>query len=171
MIAIRPETKEDFPAITQIIDAAFGQSSEGRLVENLRRNKKFITRLSLVALYRHERVGHVLFFPIMINNQRSEYESLALAPVAVLPERQRMGVGFALIRQGLTACREEGFRSVIVLGHPEYYPRFGFQKASRWKISAPFDVPDEAFMAIELEKDALRNIQGVVQYPEEFNHV
>jgi putative acetyltransferase len=138
MITVRPETKKDYPAITQIIGTAFGQSNEGRLVENLRRNKKFIERLSPVAWPEHKMAGHILFSPITIRNQHREFESLALAPVAVFPDEQRRGIGSELIRQGLTVCRKEGFRSVIVLRYPDDYPRFGFRKASRWKIFAPF---------------------------------
>lgn len=100
-----------------------------------------------------------------------EHESIALAPVSVLPKHQKKGIGSALIKEGLAQCKKEGFQSVIVLGHPEYYPRFGFKPASSWKISAPFDVPDEAFVALELAENGLRNVQGVVQYPNEFNAV
>jgi predicted N-acetyltransferase YhbS len=116
-------------------------------------------------------VGYVLFFPIKIVDGKLEHESIALAPVSVHPKHQKKGIGSALIKEGLTRCKKEGFQSVIVLGHPEYYPRFGFRPASNWKISAPFDVPDEAFMALELTINALKNIQGIVQYPDEFNEV
>ena len=171
MLIIRPERKDDYAQITLINNAAFEQYNEGRLVENLRKNKKFIPQLSLVAMLGGRLVGHILFFPIKILAGKSEHESIALAPVSVHPKHQKKGIGSALIKEGLAQCKKESFQSVIVLGHPEYYPRFDFKPASNWKISAPFDVPDEAFMALELSENALKNSRGVVRYPEEFNVV
>lgn len=171
MLIIRPETAQDYALISQINDLAFGQKNESRLVENLRRNKKFISRLSPVAQLDNEIVGHILFFTLTIKNQPYEYESVALPPIAVLPAYQRRAIGSALIHAGLAQCRREGFCSVIVLGHPEYYPRFGFRRASTWKISAPFDVPEEAFMAMEPTENGLINVQGSVVYPDEFREV
>jgi len=134
-------------------------------------NKKFIPQLSLVATLDDKVVGHILFFPIKIESEKHEYESVALAPISVHQKHQKKGIGSALIKEGFVQCKKEGFQSVIVLGHPEYYPRFGFKPASNWKISAPFDVPDEAFMATELTENELRNVRGIVQYPDEFNAV
>jgi putative acetyltransferase len=171
MLIIRPESKDDLTKITQINNTAFGQPKEGQLVKNLRKNKQFIPQLSLVAILDNELVGHILFFPIKIISKEREFDSAALAPIAVLPKHQRSGVGSALVNHGLAECRNERFQSLIVLGHPDYYPRFGFKPASRWNISAPFDVPDEAFMALELTENRLKNVQGVVHYPEEFNAV
>jgi len=109
------------------------------------------------------------FSPIKIADGKRKRESIALAPVSVHPKHQKKGIGSVLIKEGLARCKKGCFQSVIVLGHPEYYPRFGFKPASNWNISAPFDVPDEVFMAIELKDNALKNVRGVVQYPEEFN--
>jgi predicted N-acetyltransferase YhbS len=97
-----------------------------------------------------------------------EYESLALAPMAVLPKYQKQGIGAKLIKEGLKKAKKIGFDSVFVLGHKDYYPRFGFEKASRWNIKCPFKVPDEAFMAIELSVGALKERSGIVEYPKEF---
>ena len=100
--------------------------------------------------------------------ETAEFASLALAPMAVLPEYQNKGVGSQLVRTGLMQAGSMDHKSVIVLGHPEYYPRFGFAPASRWQIKPPFDVPDEAFMALELKEGALKDVCGVVEYPKAF---
>ncbi|WP_455367207.1 GNAT family N-acetyltransferase, partial [[Eubacterium] cellulosolvens] len=113
-------------------------------------------------------VGHILFSKIKIRGEK-DHETLALAPMAVLPKFQKQGIGGKLIREGLNKARELGFDSVIVLGHNEYYPRFGFERASKWNITCPFEVPDEAFMAIELNPGALSVKAGIVEYPKEFS--
>jgi putative acetyltransferase len=168
MLIIGPETKTDYVKITKINDLAFGQKNEGRLVKKLRKNDSFIPDLSLVAEVDGKAAGHILFFPIRIIDDRSEYESLALAPMAVRPSHQRKGIGSELVRKGIEMCRLKGFMSIIVLGHPEFYPRFGFQPAGKWGITAPFDVPYEAFMALELVGGGLKDIRGMVSYPDEF---
>jgi len=150
---------------------AFKQENEGRLVENLRKNTDFIPGLSLVAEEDNELVGHILFFPIKIINDKLIHTSLALAPMSVHPSRQKKGIGSALVRQGLKAAKEKGFKSVIVVGHANYYPRFGFKPASGWNIKAPFDVPKDVFMAVELTENGLKNVAGTVKYPDEFNDV
>ena len=150
---------------------AFRQKNEAVLVEKLRHNKKYNSNLSIVAEYNERVIGHILFFPILIRTQDTEIESLALAPLSVSPEFQKMGVGRRLIEDGLRKAREMGYTSVIVLGHPEYYSKFGFVPARKWGISAPFEVSDDAFMGIELQADALLNASGVVEYPEEFLEV
>ena len=95
--------------------------------------------------------------------------SLALAPVAVVPEQQKKGIGSQLIRTALKKAKEIGFQSIIVLGHPDYYPKFGFKPASLWNIRAPFEVPNEIFMALELTENSLENVQGVVHYSKPFS--
>ena len=112
-------------------------------------------------------IGHILFSRIKIIGS-SVFETLALAPMAVLPEFQRQGVGSALIKKGTIIAKELGFDSIIVLGHEDYYPGFGFKRASEWDIKCPFEVPDEAFMAIELNDRALEGKAGTVKYPDEF---
>ncbi|WP_440946085.1 GNAT family N-acetyltransferase [Methanosarcina sp. T3] len=171
-LKIRPETPSDYPAITEVSDLAFGQPAEGKLVENLRKNLKFVPELSLVAEVDGKIVGHILFFPIKIKSEAGkEKETISLAPVAVKPEFQKRGIGGELIKEGLKACLRLGYDSVIVLGHPEYYPKFGFEPAGKWGIKDPFGAPAEAFMALELKKGALEGAGGVVEYPEEFNNV
>ncbi|MCQ1534487.1 N-acetyltransferase [Methanosarcina sp. KYL-1] len=171
-LTIRPETPTDYPGISEVNDLAFGQPAEGKLVEKLRKNPKFVPRLSLVAETEGKIVGHILFFPIIIKSANGkEKETISLAPVSVLPEFQKQGIGGELIKEGLKACRELGYDSVIVLGHPEYYPRFGFEPTVKWGIKDPFGAPEEAFMALELKEGALEGAGGVVEYPEEFNDV
>jgi putative acetyltransferase len=168
-IEIRPETRDDYAAITKLNDLAFEQKTEGKLVEKLRETKEFIPALSLVAQIEGEIVGHILFYPIKIDTVESSVNTLALAPISVRPEYQRMGIGGKLVRAGIESARDLGHKSVIVIGHPEYYPRFGFKPASGWGIITPFAVPDDAFLALELEVDALKNAKGTVKYPEAFN--
>ncbi|MDH5468300.1 MAG: N-acetyltransferase [Candidatus Aminicenantes bacterium] len=167
-LKIRPETEEDFTKITEVNDLAFGQKNEGILVERLRETERFVSELSLVAELEGKIVGYILFYPVTILSADSEFLSLSLGPMAVIPELQRLGIGSQLVSEGLHAVKRLGHRSVIVLGHPEYYPRFGFKPASRWNIKAPFDAPDEAFMALELVDNELTGKSGAVEYPEEF---
>ena len=170
-INLRHETINDYIEIKNVNDLAFGQADEGLLIEKLRLNPDFIDKLSIVAELKNKLVGHILFFPIKIQDHFKKHESLALAPMAVLPDLQNKGIGGQLITKGLEIAKELGFKSVIVLGHKDYYPRFGFLPASSWRIKAPFDVPDEVFMAIELVSDGLKDVSGVVEYPKEFEEV
>jgi len=161
---------QDTTAITRINDEAFAGSSEGRLVETLRRNGKIT--LSLVALLNEQLVGHILFSPMQIISPAGEtYEVIGLGPVAVLPEKQQQGIGSALCQKGLAICREAGHGAVLVLGHPTYYPRFGFQAAALLQISCAYDVPADAFMALELQEGALDGVTGVAHYQPEFDGV
>ena len=167
-IIVEAETQDDYEQITKLHIEAFNGDDEAKLVEKLRKTQEYNCKLSLVAKYRNQIIGHVLFYPIEINTGIKKCKTLALAPISVLPNFQHQGVGSLLIQKGLEKARKLGFKSVIVVGHSEYYPRFGFKKASKFGISAPFSVPDTAFFAIELEKDSLKNCNGTVQYPKEF---
>lgn len=166
---IRPETKKDFSKITQVNDFAFGQKNEGRLIERLRQTEKYIPELSLVAELDDEIIGHILFYPITIHSDISKFLSISLGPMAVAPVHQRKGIGSQLVIEGLEAAKKLGHRSVIVVGHPEYYPKFGFKRASQWNIKVPFEVPDDAFLAMELAEGELEGKSGTVEYPKEFN--
>ena len=147
-------------------------ADEGKLVENLRKNPKFIPELSLVAEVGGKIAGHILFFPVIIKPAAGkEKETIALAPVAVLPEFQKQGIGSELIREGFKTCPQLGYDSIIVLGHPEYYPKFGFEPTRKWGIKDPFGAPAEAFMALEFKKGALEGASGIVEYPKEFLEV
>lgn len=167
-IQIRPENKNDYKIISMVNDMAFGQENEGILIEKLRKNRKFIKELSLVASMGNEIIGHILFFPIKINSEKESFESLALAPMSVIPELQGLGIGSQLVEKGIAKAKKLGHQSIIVLGHEKYYPKFGFKAASEFNISPPFDVPDQVFMAKEIMPDALKDIAGCVEYPKEF---
>lgn len=172
-IKILRETLDDYSVVESVIEKAFKDAehtdhSEQFLVQRLRKSEEFIKELSLVAVNEKEIVGYAMFTKMIIKNDNKEVESLALAPVAVLPEYQFKGIGSKLIERGLDIAKDLGFQSVIVLGHDKYYPRFGFEKASNYKIKAPFEVPDSAFMALELEKNSLESVSGVVEYSKAF---
>ncbi|KGX92021.1 GCN5 family N-acetyltransferase [Pontibacillus halophilus JSM 076056 = DSM 19796] len=174
-ITIRQETPQDMSRIEEVIKHAFlkeplSDQNEHHLVRAIRQCDGFIPELSLVALDETETiVGHLLLSKINIVKRDHAVDSLALAPVSIIPEYQRKGIGSMLIREALQRATTLGYSSVIVLGHEDYYPRFGFKPASHWGIKAPFDVPDESFMALPLNGHSLDNIQGVVHYPEAFN--
>jgi putative acetyltransferase len=170
-ITIEAETEGDYEQITRLHTIAFNGDGEARLVEKLRKTPTYIPELSLVAKYRNAIIGHILFYPIKIKTCRKKCRSLALAPVSVIPSFQNRKVGSRLIMEGLEKAKKLGFKSVIVVGHPEYYPKFGFEKASKYGISAPFDVPDTCLFAIELEKDGLKNCSGTIEYPSEYDEV
>lgn len=167
-IVIRPEEVGDWPAIDEVNNLAFGQPNEGELVRLLRKASRFVPGLSLVAEVEGQVVGHILFYPIDIRGSERSVECLALAPMAVVPAHQNKGVGSQLVRDGLAAAGRLGFGSVVVIGHPAYYPRFGFSPASKWGIRAPFDAPDEALMALELVAGSLVGSAGILVYPDEF---
>jgi len=168
---VRQEADKDYRGITNVNNLGFGKKNEGRLILRLRKTRKFIPELSLVAEIKGRIVGHILFYPIEIKSEGKIFPSLALAPMAVLPEYQKQGIGSRLVKEGLKKARKLGFKSMIVLGHAAYYPRFGFEPASRQGIRPPFEVPEDVFLALELVKDGLKDIQGTVEYPPEFNEV
>lgn len=169
-IIIRNETIEDHQEVFRVNKEAFKQEDESRLIERIRAGKNFVSELSLVAVLDGNIVGHILFSKIKILGEQTT-ETLSLAPLAVLPAFQKKGIGGSLVRKGLSVVLGLGFSSVIVLGHSDYYPRFGFRKASEWHIKCPFEAPDEAFMAIELVEGALSGSSGTVEYPKEFDGI
>lgn len=166
-ILIRKEEEKDYKNIYEVNKLAFGQENESKLVEKIRKSNNFIPELSLVAEINSKLVGHILFSKIKIIGS-SIFETIALAPMAVIPEFQRQGVGSELINRGMEKVKELGFNSIIVLGHKDYYPKFGFKRASKWNIKCSFEVLDEVFMAIELTDGALEGKAGTVKYPDEF---
>lgn len=168
MISIRKERKEDIEAIHLVNRLAFGQEDEALLVQRIRESSGFIPELSLVAVRDSQVVGHILFSRIHIETPQKNVEVLSLAPMAVLPEFQNQGIGSELVRTGLKECRDLGHKIVVVIGHPGYYPRFGFVPAREKGLDAPFPVPDDAFMVCELVPDTLAGIEGRIKYPPEF---
>lgn len=174
-ILIRQELTEEYNKTEEIVKRAFlneeySDKKEHILVNKIRKSDEFIPELSLVVLNQgKEIIGHILLSKIKIIDGDNVIDSLALAPVSVVPEYQKKGIGTQLIHAALKRAKELGYYSVIVLGHKNYYPKFGFQPASLWNIQAPFEVPDEVFMALELTDHALKNVQGVVHYSKAFS--
>ncbi|MDY7092713.1 MAG: N-acetyltransferase [Acidobacteriota bacterium] len=165
---IRPEEPTDHRAVREIHTATFETPAEARLVEALRERTKPL--VSLVAVEGDEVLGHILFSPVSLP-ELPHLELMGLAPMAVAPGHQRRGIGSALVREGLEACRRLGAGAVVVLGHPDYYPRFGFEPSVRFGIGCEYDVPPEVFMALELQPEILRNVSGTVQYHQAFREL
>jgi putative acetyltransferase len=163
-VTIRAEATMDSAMIRQVNEAAFNGVEEADLVESLRRDD--LVLLSLVADLDGRIVGHILFSRMSIDTQSGRLDAVALAPMAVLPEYQRRGIGGRLIRRGLDDLRRLREQIVIVVGHPEYYPRFGFSAAQARSLESPF--PSDAFMTFELRAGALEGVGGRVRYPAAF---
>jgi len=171
-LKIRQENIKDFKEVYDLISISFKQENEAKLVELLRKSDAFIPELSLVAILEEKIVGHILFTKIqIINDNQNKFDSLALAPVSVIPNLQKKGIGSKLIRFGVEKAKEMNFKSVIVLGHEHYYPKFGFVAAEKWNIKAPFKVPTNVFMGLEILVDGLKGVSGTVKYPKEFELV
>lgn len=168
MVTIRPEKPEDYQRIFEINKKAFKGEVEARLVGKLRNTGGFVPGLSLVAVKDGNVVGHILFSIIRIKTDTENIPVLSLAPMAVLPEYQKQGIGSLLVREGLKKCKELGHKVIILVGHHDFYPRFGFSRAGQRGLKLPFDVPDEAFMMYEIVPQALKGITGTVVYPPEF---
>ena len=172
MPVIRPETPADAAGIYAANQQAFrGRDAEPRLVNAIRDSEHFVPDLSLVAEADGQIIGHVLFSRIHIETENGQVPALALAPAAVLPAFQGQGIGSALIRRGLKESKRLGHSIVIVLGHPTYYPRFGFSAALAKSLECPFGNCGDAWMALELVPGALDGIRGRVVYPPAFNDV
>ena len=164
---IRTETGADLAAVGEVNRLAFGREAEARLVDDLRDGG--YARLSLVAEEEGRLVGHVMFSEAVIRTDGGEVGALALGPVGVIPERQGRGVGSALIREGLDRCVQEGHRIVVLLGHPGYYPRFGFSAERAGNLSSPYS--GDAFMALELAPGALSRVVGEFEFAPPFGAV
>ncbi len=159
-VSIRLEASRDATAVHALNALAFGRPDEARLVEALRlRPQPFV---SLVAERGGILVGHIAFTPVTVENIESLI--MGLAPMAVAPALQRSGIGSSLVRAGLDRCRERGAGAAVVLGHPEYYPKFGFVPAVRFGLKCEYDVPEDVFMALELRPGALGTTGGTVRY-------
>jgi len=161
---VRPERPEDRAAIRLVNEQAFNRPDEADLIDRLRAEE--VVLASVVAEVEGQIVGHILFSRISIETANESLPAAALAPVAVLPRLQRQGIGGGLIRHGLDWLRARGEQIVLVLGHPDYYPRFGFSAGKASLIESPFN--PKSFMALELKLNALQGIRGKVHYPAAF---
>ncbi|MGI9108250.1 MAG: GNAT family N-acetyltransferase [Pyrinomonadaceae bacterium] len=169
MITVRVEKAADHAAVRRVNERAFGRPNEAALVDALRETVH--PQISLVAVKDVQVVGHIFFSPVSIESGDAVFMAMGLAPMAILPERQRQGIGSLLVQEGLRACRQVGCEVVVVLGHPEYYPRFGFIPASQKGLRCEYPVPDEVFMVIELKSNVLAGREGLAKYRPEFSEV
>jgi putative acetyltransferase len=159
-VLVRPERPGDQAAVRNVNESGFGQRQEADLVDVLRTSARPF--LSLVAESRGTIVGHILFTPVVLESFSGLL--MGLAPMAVAAHEQGRGVGSALARKGLEACDTRGAVAIVVVGHPEYYPKFGFVPAARFGLRCEYDVPPDAFMALELRPGALAGAAGTVRY-------
>jgi len=161
-VTIRREAEDDISAIDRVNREAFGQEDEALMVKAVRESGE--PTISLVAVDGAKVVGHILFSPATISSDGKEWPAIALAPMSVLPEYQRKGIGSKLIERGLEACREAGYERAIVLGHTSYYPRFGFRTAQTWDIRWEHAPLTEAFFALALVPGGLGECSGIARY-------
>lgn len=165
---VRLVEPKDYPAARRVNLAAFETPAEANLVETLRRQAEGV--ISLVAEEEGEIVGHIMFSPVTLSGQ-PDLKIMGLGPMSVLPSCQGRGIGSALVRAGLQECREKGIGAVVVLGHPWFYPRFGFMPSTRYGINSEYDVSEDVFMLIELQPGYLGNVGGTIIYHPAFKDV
>ena len=166
MIEIREERSDDVPAVRHLNRRAFGQDQESNIVDALRANAAAL--LSLVATLNGQVVGHIMYSPLSIDGK---FEGAALGPMAVLPQCQREGIGTKLIEAGNRKLKDDGCPFIIVVGHADYYPRFGFKPASEHGIKCEWDVPDNVFMLLVLDQAKMAGVAGLAKYRPEFSSV
>jgi putative acetyltransferase len=166
---IREERPEDHAGINRVNEEAFGQPLEARLVDLLRTNAAVL--LSLVAVTADQIVGHILFSPVQLESGEGVLEGAGLGPLSVLPDFQKMGIGSSLSKEGIRKIQQKRFPFIVVLGHANYYPRFGFVPASRYGITCQWDVPDGVFMCLPLDPLLFDGVSGLVRYRDEFTTV
>jgi len=170
MIIVRPEEAQHAEGVYRVEEKAFDRPNEADLCASMR--KRRAVTLSLVALEDGDVIGHVLFTPVTIHGESGDIPAVGLGPLAVLPGRQKQGIGARLIRAGLEEIRQQGHSVVVVLGAPAYYTRFGFEPASRYAVSfSDPNAPADAFMLLELRRGAMEDRGGVAHYQPEFNEV
>jgi putative acetyltransferase len=165
---IRTENETDREAVYDINALAFETEAEAKLVDILREHVHPI--LSLVAEIDGIIVGHIMFSPVSLG-EHTELQLMGLAPMAVSPEHQRKGIGSALARAGIKECRRTGCDALVVLGHPAFYPRFGFSPSTSFGINSEYDVPEDVFMVLELVPGALSGKPGQIKFPGAFGSV
>ncbi len=168
MITIREEKQRDYERVRIVNEQAFGQPDEGRIVDKLRESCK--EKVSLVAVSDTAIIGHIFFNPVTIEILDGFIQGMGLAPMAVLPNFQNKGVGSLLVNEGLRIIKAMSYPFVIVLGHENYYPRFGFERASQYGITCQWEgVPDDAFMAMIIDEPVMKGVAGIARYRDEFD--
>jgi putative acetyltransferase len=166
LIGVREEHPSDIATIRDLNRRAFGQDQEGNIVDALRSNGAAL--LSLVATLNGRVVGHILYSPLSVGG---EVTGAALGPMAVLPEHQRQGIGSELVKAGNRKLEDSGCPFIVVVGHPQFYPRFGFRPASTQGIRCEWEVPDDVFMLLVLDKAKMQGVSGLAKYRHEFSSV
>ncbi len=165
---IRQEKETDIQGIYELNCNAFETSEEAKIVNALRKSGQII--LSLVAIENEQIIGHVAFSPMAFGEDRSNYNVVALAPMAVDPERQKSGIGTQLINTAKKILKEKGVVGILLIGHPDYYPRFGFKPVhSAFGFESEFDVPDNVFLGFELVEGKLGRINKKAYFRKEFS--
>ncbi|WKZ19768.1 MAG: N-acetyltransferase [Candidatus Jettenia sp. CY-1] len=165
---IRNEEENDWAAVRTLNTAVFETPTEANLVDALRREAYPV--ISLIAEENQAIFGHIMFSPVLLSGH-SKLKIMGLAPMAVALEHQRMGIGSTLVCAGLKQCKRLGYGAVVVLGHPEYYPRFGFSPAARFDIGCEYEVPKDVFMVVELQPGFLHGASGKIKYHAAFSNV
>lgn len=167
-IIIRPEKPGDYEAVRRVNLAAFDTPTEADLADAMRDTPEYVPDLSLVAVVDGEILGHALFSEVTVEQESGEITALSLGPIAVLPEHQSKGIGTALIEEGHRRGREKGYPFVVLIGHPWYYPRFGYVPARQYGLETIWPVSDPVFMVCELKPGTLKHATGKIRYPEPF---
>jgi putative acetyltransferase len=165
---VRPEKPEDATAVRDVNLAAFETSVEADLADAMRQTPEYVPELSLVAEIDGRIVGHALFSEVTVEHAEGETTALSLGPIAVLPDYQSKGIGSAMIEAGHKRGREMGYPFVVLIGHPWYYPRFGYTPARQYGLETIWDVSDPVFMVCELQPGALKRAAGKIRYPQPF---
>ncbi len=168
-VKIKRVKKSDFEEVNMLLQVAFNGESVAQILDELKETAEFIPELTRVARINDQIIGIIVYSHAQIIKGKKIFDTISMAPMAVLPAYQNLGIGGELIRNSFAKARSLNYQSVIVMGHEDYYPRFGFKRASEFGIVCPFDVPDENFMAIELFPDTLSGISGKVKYPPLFH--
>ena len=165
-IEIREECHDDIAAVRDLNRQAFGQDQESNIVDVLRANEAAL--LSLVATVDDRVVGHIMYSPAVVGDNIT---GAALGPMAVLPEYQRQRIGSKLIKAGNRKLKDAGCPFIVVVGHADYYPRFEFRPASKYRIKCEWDVPDNAFMLLVLDQAKMESVSGLAKYRHEFSSI
>jgi putative acetyltransferase len=165
-MGIRNERPEDIKRIRKINSEAFETETEANLVNTLRSSG--VQYISLVYEENDKLLGHIFFTPVELEGDRSGLHIMGLGPMAVTTKFQNIGIGSSLVKAGIERCKLEGIDAIVVLGHPNYYPRFGFEPSIKYGVKSEYEIPDEVFMALELKNNALKGKQGTIKYNEAF---
>ena len=165
---IRKENIADYAAVHEVNRAAFGTPAEANLVDQLRELGQAV--VSLVSEVSGKVVGHIMFSKVSLSGS-PDLRIVGLAPMAVLPEYQKSGIGSLMVQAGLEKCRKLRYQAVVVLGHPDYYPKFGFRPSAEFGFKSEYDVPDNVFMAQELQANSLAQSAGIILYHPVFNRI